>query len=117
MMGTEFEGLVNRYGQTMVVQYGIDGESIETKGFLEPVLDRREEWEQRLPTAVGIVRQDRFIYLGHPDVPMDTVEDIYVQCRGKQYYVQTAQEIFVGDVRSHWWAILRVRDWEDEVIL
>ncbi len=115
MMEQEFQQLLTKYGQTMTIQYGLDGELVETKAFLEPVLDRREEWEQRVPTAIGIVRQDRFIYLGDPNVPMDTVGDGHILCRGKVYYVQTAQEIYVGDVRSHWWAILRVRDWEDEV--
>ena len=104
MMTGVFQGLLDRYGQSVTVQNGTTQETAAGRAFLQPILDRREDWKQ------GLARKDRFLYLGEPDLPLSMGDK--VTCLGVDYEVQAAQAIRVGEMLTHWWAVLRVRDRE-----
>ena len=62
MTGGVLRGLLKRYGQTVCLHSG-GGQEVQTRAFLQPVLDRREDRWQSLPTPLGEARRDRFLYL------------------------------------------------------
>ncbi|WP_276856882.1 hypothetical protein [Intestinimonas timonensis] len=110
MMTGVLQGLLDWYGQSVTVQSGGTQEPAAGRAFLQPILDRREDWKQRRPSPLGLARKDRFLYLGEPDLPLSMGDR--VTCLGVDYEVQAAQPILVGEVLSHWWAVLRMRDRE-----
>lgn len=111
MMEGAFLRLLARYGQPVSVRRG-DGSAGDGMAFLQPILDRREDWKQRRPTPLGLARQDRFLYLGEPKLAV-AMGDV-IACLGVEYLVQAAQPIQVGESLSHWWAVLRVRDRKED---
>ena len=111
MIAGVLQGLLDRYGQAVTVLGGSAQEPVAGRAFLQPILDRREDWKQRRPSPLGLARKDRFLYLGEPDLPLSMGDR--VSCLGVDYEVQAAQPIWVGKVLSHWWAVLRVRDREE----
>lgn len=102
MLDGAFTGLLERYGQAVQVER--DGAALTGRAFLQPVLERREDWVQALPTPLGVVRKDRFLYLGEPGLPLEHGDRVV--CRGGSYRVQAAQAVYVGERLSHWWGVL-----------
>ena len=99
MTGGVLRGLLKRYGQTVCLHSG-GGQEVQTRAFLQPVLDRRED-------------RDRFLYLGPPDAPLEGLEEGWLQWNGRKYEIMQAQPIYVGRRLSHWWGLLRPRDAEE----
>ena len=112
MTGGVLRGLLKRYGQTVCLHSG-GGQEVQTRAFLQPVLDRREDRWQSLPTPLGEARRDRFLYLGPPDAPLEGLEENWLQWNGRKYEIMQAQPIYVGRRLSHWWGLLRPRDAEE----
>ena len=70
--GGVFAGLLEQYGQTVEVCRGEEAVGIACRAFVQPVLEKRE---QMVPTPLGQVRQDRWLYLGDPAVPLELAEE------------------------------------------
>ena len=98
-----FRRLVERYGQTVEVRRKGEAAGVTAKAFLQPVLERREGWVQREPTALGLARRDKFLYLGPPENEIDGRTVVW---RGTSFGVRAAQRVYVGDRFSHQWAVL-----------
>lgn len=106
-MEREFARILSRYGQDVTV-YNPTGQRVQVRAFFQPVRDRGTE--QSVPSPLGQVKQDRFVYLG----PAETVlEGGYrVAVEDEVYRVETAQPVYVGGAVSHWWAMLTHREKE-----
>lgn len=104
MMEREFARILSRYGQSVNV-YDREGQKTLVRAFFQPVRDKGAE--QSVPTPLGRVEQDRFLYLGPAEIPLDGRCRIVVE--GESYRVETAQPIYVGETVSHWWAVLTHR--------
>ena len=91
-------------GELSIRMGGTAGEG-GLRAFLQPVLDR--EREQRLPSPLGQRPEDRYLYLGPADIPLEAGRS-QVEWKDRAFEVQSAH--LVGD--SHWWALLRPRDRE-----
>lgn len=100
--------LLKRYGQDVAVRYDGGRADAETRAFLQPMVERREDWRQEVPTPLGIMRRDRFLYLGDPAVTLEEADR--VECGGRGYRVRTRELIRVGREASHWWAVLEPED-------
>lgn len=101
--------LLSRYGRAVTVEK--NGAVEAGRAFVRPL---REKQEQSVPTPVGRTRQDRFLYLGEAALSLAGMgEKDAVVCGGERYRVETAQEIYVGEEISHWWAILEIADEEE----
>ena len=106
MMEERLRGLLARYGQEVALSR--DGKDLGTgRAFLQPILERQREGWQSLPTPLGAQRQDRFLLLGAPELPLTEGGGGTVTSRGARYEVQKAHPIQVGERISHWWAVLR----------
>lgn len=104
MMEREWRSLLAMYGQEVTLR--LEGmEDRPLRAFLQPVLDR--EREQRLPSPLGQRLEDRYLYLGPADIPLEAGRS-QVEWKDRAFEVQSAH--LVGD--SHWWALLRPRDRE-----
>ena len=102
-MEREWEALLARYGQQVVLHQG--EQSAAGRAFLQPIRDRAER--QFLPAAPGTVRQDRFLYLGPAKAALSGGDGSWLSCGKMRYEVETAQAVYVGERVSYWWAVLR----------
>lgn len=93
-----------------VLLFRPDVERLETWGVLQAVPERRERGRQFVPTELGVVQEERFLYLGEAAVSLAGMEGGFLRCGGVDYTVQSAQAVYLGEVLTHWRAVLRVRD-------
>lgn len=94
--------ILRRCGQAVTLRR-TDGAEETAVAILQPIL--RQDDRQNLPQPQGLEREDRFLYLGPPDKPLEAGE--WVRCREQDYAVCQAQPIYIGREISHWWAVLR----------
>ena len=106
-MEQTWRGILSQYGQEVTLRRGEEEASL--RAFVQPALDRGKE--QEVPTPLGLGGQDRFLYLGPADHPLDT--DTLVEWSGRQFRVRSAH-LAGENVCPHWWAMLCPRD---EVVL
>ena len=73
---------------------------------------RREDWYQELPTPLGTVRRDQWLYLGPPELSLEETNGLCVEWNGLRFAVRAAQPVCVGEETLYWWALLAVEDGE-----
>ena len=102
-----FRTVLERYGQTVELHCEGAQEGIARRAFVQAL--SRDAGEQRLPTPLGRVRQDRFLYLGDPDGDLECLgETGYILWNGVRYRVRTAHPVYVGETVDHWRAVLEI---------
>ncbi len=109
MMEQTVLDLMRRYGQTVEVVRA--GERIPARAFVQPIVTR-PEGRQHMPTPLGLRREDRFLYLGEPQVELKAGTDRVVWL-DREFEVLSAQVFYVGQSVSHWWAVLLPADKEN----
>lgn len=103
MMEREWRRILNRFGRQVILYRG--EEQVPLRALVQPVLEKNEL--PQLPTPLGLSGQERLLYLGPDDQPVDP--DTVVECGGRQYRVQNAH--MVGrSICPYWWAVLCPRD-------
>ena len=95
MMEREWRGILNRYGQQVMLYRG------------EEAVPLRASKTRQLPTPLGLSSQEKLLYLGPPDQTVDV--DTLVECQGRQYRVRNAHKVGQGAC-PYWWAVLCPRD-------
>ena len=105
--------ILEKYGQRVTVCKEGQEEGVLCRAFLQPALERRGEGYQTLPTPLGLVRRDQWIYLGGPEVSLDGLGDGYVAWGGHRLSIRAAQPLSLGEELADWWALLSVRDPEE----
>ena len=108
MLKRECARILARYGQQVRVYTKNDPEGVILHAFVQPM--REKGTEQSVPSPLGQVMQDRFVYLGPADRALD--ENSRVELDGEHFLVQAAHPIRMGRCTTHWWAVLtrRVRE-------
>ena len=99
MKTKNFARALERWGMRVVVHTG--GQSRRCRAFFQPM--KGVGTQQSVPTPLGQVLQDRFLYLGAADVPLDT--DSRVEVDGEWFRVEQAHPVFLGQHIHHWRAI------------
>lgn len=105
MMEREFARVLARYGQNVRVYTPNEPKGKALRAFIQPMRERGTE--QSVPSPLGQVKQDRFLYFGPPEPALD--EDSRVEVGGECFRVQAAHPLYVGQGLSHWWAVLAHR--------
>ncbi len=98
--------LMRRFGQPVVLFRPGEEEGVPLFAFLQ-ALAGGDRSVQSLPTAVGLLRQDRFLYLGPPEVSLADMEGGQLAFGDQYFELVQAQPIYVGTTLSHWRATLR----------
>ena len=96
--------ILSRYGQEVTVCQG--GKETACRAFLQPALETGTDRVQRLPTPLGEIRRDRWIYLGPPETPLTDLADGYVLWNGTRFDLRAAQPVCVGEETVYWWGLL-----------
>ncbi|MBS1383171.1 hypothetical protein [Lawsonibacter hominis] len=102
-----FEGLLQRYGQRVLLWREGAEEGTACRAFLQPI---RERGEQAQASPLGAVRQDKWLCLGEPGIALEGLGDGFIQWAGRRFRVISAQPFYLGTVLSHWRAVLRPMD-------
>lgn len=100
----DFERILARYGQDVTARYGDGRPERAARALLQPIVERREDWRQEMPTPLGVARRDRFLYLGEPGVEMTGCEEL--EWNGQRFRMQAVEAIYVGERLRHWWGIV-----------
>ena len=109
-MTHQWKQILSRYGQNITL-YRQDGEEgTVCRAFLQPVMEQSADFFQQLPTPLGLVRRDRWICLGGPDMALDQLGDGYIAWGGETFTVRSAQPVYLGDELVYWWGLLAVRE-------
>lgn len=102
-MRRTWKGILYRYGQDVTLSRGEERRTV--KALVQPVLDRSGEQEE--PSPLGTGRQERFLYLGPVEQPMET--DTVVEWQGRRYRVKRTHVAGV-EICPYRWAVLCPRD-------
>lgn len=104
-----FSRILARYGQDVTIYTQDAPRGIRTRAFFQPQRDKGTE--QSVPTPLGWVKQDRFLYLGPADIPLD--DACKVKVGEEVYQARSVQPIYVGERLTHWWAVFTRRAREE----
>ena len=96
-MTGQWQQILSKYGQNITL-YRQDGE------------EQSADFFQQLPTPLGLVRRDRWICLGGPDMALDQLGDGYIAWGGETFTVRSAQPVYLGEELVYWWGLLAVRE-------
>lgn len=100
-----FSRILARYGQNVTVYTQDVPQGIRTRAFFQPQRDKGTE--QSVPTPLGWAKQDRFLYLGPADIPLDGA--CKVKVGEEMYQARSVQPIYAGDRLTYWWAVFANR--------
>lgn len=101
-MEREWSAILAQYGQEVSLS-GPQTGSTTVRAFLQPVLDRQEQF---VPSPLGVRREERWLYLGPPEEEL-TAGETQVIWQGRTFEVDSARQVWAGSGPSHWWALLR----------
>ena len=106
---TGFEKILQRYGTmaTIFPEGGEDG--VTAMALIQPIRDKQR---QEVASPLGWRKQERWLYLGEPDVPLEVGEDGFVRAEGMEFEVFSARRVDLGRRSCHWWGILIPREAE-----
>lgn len=108
-----WQQILAQYGQNVTLN-SPGQEPVSCTAFLQPVQEQGSTWFQNLPTPLGMVRQDRWIYLGSPQYPLDQLgETGWIDWEGQAFSVRAAQPVCIGTEPLYWWGLLVLRDPEE----
>ncbi|MEY8401778.1 hypothetical protein AALA54_00350 [Oscillospiraceae bacterium 44-34] len=99
MMERLWDDILARFGQDVALR---GAETAACRALVQPLLDKGTDQEVHGPLGLG--RQDRFLYLGPADRPLDL--NTVVEWNGRAYRVQAAHRVGEG-LCPHWRAVLR----------
>lgn len=101
-MQGSFSRILTRYGQDMTIYTQVSPQGISVRAFFQPM--REKGTEQSVPSPLGRIRQDRFLYLGPPEPYPD--ESSRVKVGTQVLEIQGTHLIYVGAQPVYRWAVL-----------
>ena len=102
MIQGSFSRILTRYGQDMTVYTQASPEGIGVRAFFQPM--REKGTEQSVPSPLGWIRQERFLYLGPSEPCLDETSRVKVGAQVLE--VQGSHLVYVGAQPVYRWAVL-----------
>lgn len=112
MMQGTFACILARYGRDVTVYSQWSPRGVGVKAFFQPV--REKGTQQSVPSPLGEVMCDRFVYIGPADTRLECADTCRVTVDGEIYRPQMVQPVYVGGTLSHWWAVFTRKEQEVE---
>lgn len=112
MRSLSISPVLRQFGKAVTVVRAGEVTGREGFAFLQPVPERKERGRQFVPSPLGMVREERFLYLGDAGLSLENMEGGYLLCEGRCYVVSSAQAVYMGKTLSHWRALLSLREEE-----
>lgn len=104
-----FSRILARYGQDVTVYTQDAPQGTTVRAFFQPQRDKGTE--QSVPSPLGWVKQDWFLYLGPAEIRME--ETCRVKVGEEVYQARSVQPVYVGERLTHWWAVFTRRSREE----
>ena len=111
-MEREWAAILNSYGQDVTVYTQDKPQGVRVRAFFQPVAEQGTA--QAVPSPLGQVMQDRFLYLGPPEPALSCDSCCRAEVRGEVFRAQSVQPVWVGGQIAYWRAVFVRR--EQEVI-
>ena len=108
-----FRAALEKYGQPVQI-FPAEGAGTACRAFVQPLWEKKDRW-QAVPTPLGAVCPDRWLYLGPPEMPLEGMEGGYLQMGARRFAVMRAQPVYLGGEVCHWRAVLA--QWEEGDVL
>lgn len=102
LMQGSFSRILSRHGQDMTVYTQATPQGTCVRAFFQPMHEKGTE--QSVPSPLGRVKQDRFLYLGPPAPSLD--ESSLVKVDSQVLQVQATHLIYAGAQPVYRWAVL-----------
>lgn len=104
---TGFEKILQRYGTMVTIFPEGEAKGMTAMALLQPIRDKQR---QEIASPLGWRKQERWLYLGEPDVPLEVGENGSVYADGLEFEVFSARRVDLGRRSCHWWGILIPRE-------
>ena len=102
MMDREWQTILNRYGQQVLVYNQGQPKSVPIRAILQPMPAKKREG--LVPGPLGLEREDKMLYLGPSGVGL-TPRCTLVEWAGQTFEVEQARPV-LAEKCHHWWAVL-----------
>ena len=104
-MTEAFSWVIRSYGQKMTCYDASGKKKGSGMAIVQPMTEA--DW-QYTAGALGSFRNDRFLCLSAPDLPISGMEEgSYVTWNGGKYEIMTVRPVLVSGVTTHLWMALR----------
>lgn len=100
---TTFERILARYGSEVMVFTGEEDEGVGARALVQPIRDKNR---QHVASPLGWGKQERWLYLGQPEVSIDVGAKGFLRWGGMEFSVFSARRVDLGRETCHWWGIL-----------
>lgn len=101
-----FDAVLRRYGKPAALYR--NGQVHVATAIVQPILDKIFQWS---PSPLGRISQDRFLYLGCPEMPLDGLNDIdFLEWDGQRFNVMTTHCVQLRGTTLYQWAVLTLRE-------
>ena len=104
---TGFEKILQRYGTQVTIFADGQEPGVAAMALIQPIRDRER---QEVASPLGWRKQERWLYLGEPDVPLEIQENGFVRVGEQEFEVYSARRVDLGRRSCHWWGILIPRE-------
>lgn len=105
-----FFRILRSYGKTVTIFPKGATSGVSGLALLQPVSKGKDEEPQCLPTELGVVLQERFLYFGEAGLSLENMEGERLFCDGTEYRIHSPQAIYLGRRLCYWRAMLSVRE-------
>ena len=104
---TAFEKILARYGSEVMVYTDKEDAGVGARALMQPIRDK-----DRLDAAspLGWGRNERWLYLGQPEVSVDVGPEGFLRWGGMEFSVFSARKVCLGRESCHWCGILERRE-------
>lgn len=104
--------ILNRYGSTVKITE--KGNTIRTKGFIEPLHTKNKTYYNIKPIPLGKLDNSHYLLITGPDVVLDKCGGAVVEMCGKKYITKSNGTYILAGQKMYVWAVLTAHTEQSE---
>lgn len=82
-------------------------EGVAARALVQPIRDKHR---QRAASPLGWGKDERWLYLGQPEVSIDVGPEGFLRWGEQEFSVFSARKVDLGRESCHWWGVLVPRE-------